>query len=540
MTDIAMKVEGSVEVSKDVTATFIEGRWTNRKVSHLFKVEHVSQAGINSRDITGPKSEIWLVKQVGLPMFNSVKGCHVFVPKKMGAHVVWYDIPVSLLIPGEVIGFSKYPNKTVSLYDDSVKLECFGAETSDKVKHLISLRMSDLNLFGHWDVLTPLTPVALSAVNWTFWKGKNPAPQIYTTRTENVSELEDRGNKILTSLRSCTGSHPAATDAYAMVQWTNDKLGCFSVWGLQRVCGFYNQLAASWQRTQSLDFLSGLLRAYGWEVCNTMTVVEKLSLFIGHNDRKDQGSEFSKGRFYKKETNISRLRKALRIRVLKEQKKLKAPETESGEGPIIMDDGEESEIGSEASDIHGDVVQVIGDNTTKVEQAEDPFFKQPVYGTQKSAANITHKTQKIAKRDVGRIGISSMFERILKVAKSAVIGALDVVPPFPLTKHVWEKEKGGEVGILADLTLAIGGIVVMAPLVGLASAGVKFVEGFKAPKKKEPLHKWFGRRVMDAVTVVFIGIVRTTDVIVGSILIAGKGVKALAVHMLGSLTPKSV
>nr|UTQ48846.1 hypothetical protein [Monilinia fructicola fusarivirus 2] len=279
---------------------------TNKMSVTIFitDLKEINGYGINANDITDPSTEIWCVR-MPVKGWNKQTGLHAVIFKKTNTGVNKIVFPFGNLLPGTLVDKKHFPPGEAVQFDKSMTLPVAGAETAERVKEVLRANLMDRKLFGYWDYLSPISPFVTKAFDWGLWTKKNAPPQFVTTRTVNKSEISVRADAIIRACKNAEEGTPYMEDLVVLTSFLSDKLDILTDVGLERVCGFFNQIGGAWQKSRSPLPVGGILKGYGWPATLEKSVEERLRLFISKTNvigasGLQSRSNFKKGKITRK------------------------------------------------------------------------------------------------------------------------------------------------------------------------------------------------------------------------------------------------
>ncbi|APA05126.1 hypothetical protein [Nigrospora oryzae fusarivirus 1] len=406
-------ITGLIVKMTDLKVRYLEVNGDTFKVKVIEELRQIGQAGIKASHIEAPETLVALVRNAEqVPASFGKSGVVMFVKYKT-RESDYFMVPITELIPGELISRKRFPSSPLTVLDDKV-LEKMGErnlETVTRVKSVIVARLSELSVFGYWDLLSPLTPVVRDASSWFFWKKDSPAPQFVTSRTTDKEELSKRGEIILAALKNAKTEDRLKEDAKFIIVWILRKMDSWSEAGLQRVCGFFNQIGGSWQKHHDLRAFDYILKEYGWPVDSSLPPDGKMGLWLASIQSRNSRNGFSHPKLYKTSVNLKTLKK----RILRQARSSLTPQqyeeltklgldtsynpgtsTPPGNSKLEMIDeeapsepGEEKEPGENASEDEGPQVNYNDDP-----KAEDAWRKAESEAEKSRQARLKYERRK--------------------------------------------------------------------------------------------------------------------------------------------------
>nr|QED42909.1 hypothetical protein [Monilinia fusarivirus G] len=180
-----------------------------------------------------------------------------------------YVFPLDVLLTGRISPHNLYPCKQGEVWEWkagflSTDRDC---KTVEEAKKLLVARLNDLDVFGYYDVLTPLTPAVKKGFSWSFFRnGKQNVPKIVLSKTVNREQIKEKFRVILLACEEYKGDAPHIEDGIRFFKLLLDFMPDTSDKGLERMNNLANQVGGSWMRISEPSALGSILKNFDWPI----------------------------------------------------------------------------------------------------------------------------------------------------------------------------------------------------------------------------------------------------------------------------------
>nr|UTQ48844.1 hypothetical protein [Monilinia fructicola fusarivirus 1] len=177
--------------------------------------------------------------------------------------------PMDVLLTGRISPHNLYPCKAGEVWEWkegflSADKDC---KTAEEAKKLLIARLNDLDVFGYYDVLTPLTPAIKKGFMWNYFKsGKQNVPQIVLSKTLNRDHIREKYQAILVACDGYKGEAPHVEDCVKFFRLLLKYMPHLSDKGLERMNHLANNVGGSWMRIREPSALGSILKSFDWPV----------------------------------------------------------------------------------------------------------------------------------------------------------------------------------------------------------------------------------------------------------------------------------
>jgi hypothetical protein len=215
-------------------------------------------------------------------------GWVVEAKNKIGDTVV---IPISTLFSGTLVDFRYFkelcPKGSIWEWKEGFVGPDKSVSTRAAFLNLVEARMTADNIWGYYDVLTPITPVPNRkwGFDWASLIGRKGPPIIPILRTSDVRIVERGYDQTLVSLAALK-ELPYIKDTELFLNEMRNMITKTRPEGVFFLSIVLNSFVAPWQKSQQTSQFASILTSYYWPIMSPGTPEERLEIWRGLKEPK--------------------------------------------------------------------------------------------------------------------------------------------------------------------------------------------------------------------------------------------------------------